>query len=168
MPAAAASVCGMSAPVQHLVESMLAGVQALDVDAATAAMHDDIVLFDPHYPYPDMVGIAAVREGLTWAFTQMSSMRFDVERWFFGADGTSVVIETATHHVLKLGGKRLDFPQVFVIDVDGPDGAAVDGAGTDGLRITRMRAYEPYGPHGSTGFGLKVGHGIYRLTHRRR
>lgn len=57
----------MPAPVQHLVESMFAGVQALDVDAATAAMSDDVVLYDPHYPYPHMVGIAAVREGLSWA-----------------------------------------------------------------------------------------------------
>ncbi|GAA1830522.1 nuclear transport factor 2 family protein [Agromyces salentinus] len=155
----------MSAPVQQLVESMLAGVQALDVDAATATMSDDIVLYDPHYPYPDMVGIAAVREGLAWAFTQMASMRFDVERWFFGADGTSVVIETSTHHVLKMGSKRLDFPQVFVIDTNG--GTRDDGE-PDALRIIRMRAYEPYGPHGSTGFGLKIGHGIYRITHRRR
>ncbi|GAA1939297.1 nuclear transport factor 2 family protein [Agromyces allii] len=144
----------MSASVQHLVESMLAGVEALDVEAATAAMSDDIVLYDPHYPYPDMVGIEAVREGLAWAFTQMASMRFDIDRWFFGADGTSTVIETSTHHVLKLGSKHLDFPQVFVID-------------SDGERITKMRAYEPYGPHGSTGFGLGIGHRVYRLTHRR-
>ncbi|WP_156891601.1 nuclear transport factor 2 family protein [Agromyces subbeticus] len=144
----------MPTPVQHLVESMFAGVEALDVDAATAQMRDDIVLYDPHYPYPDMAGIAAVREGLAWAFTQMSSMRFDIERWFFDADGTSVVVETSTHHVLKMGGKRLDFPQVFVID-------------TDGERITKMRAYEPYGPHGMTGFGLKIGHAVYRFSHRR-
>jgi hypothetical protein len=150
----------MSAPVQHLVESMFAGVQALDVGAATASMSDDVVLYDPHYPYPDMVGIVAVREGLAWAFTQMSSMRFDIDRWFFGADGTSVVVETSTHHVLKMGSKRLDFPQVFVIDTNGGTG--------DALRITRMRAYEPYGPHGSTGFGLKIGHGIYRLSRRHR
>ena len=144
----------MPAPVQHLIESMFAGVQALDVDAATASMSDDIVLYDPHYPYPDMVGIAAVREGLTWAFTQMKSMRFDIERWFFDEAGTSVVVETSTHHVLRMGSKRLDFPQVFVID-------------TDGERLTKMRAYEPYGPHGSTGFGLKIGHAVYRLSHRR-
>ncbi|ANJ28076.1 nuclear transport factor 2 family protein [Agromyces aureus] len=150
----------MSAPVQQLVESMFAGVQALDIERATAGMADDIVLFDPHYPYPDMVGIVAVREGLTWAFTQMASMRFDVDRWFFGADGTSAVVETSTHHVLKMGSKRLDFPQVFVIDT------RTEASGE--RRITKMRAYEPYGPHGSTGFGLKIGHAVYRLTHRRR
>lgn len=115
----------MPAPVQHLVQSIFAGVQALDV-AATASMSDDIVLYDPHDPYSAMVDIAAVREGLAWAFTQMKSMRFDIERWFFDADGTSVVVETSTHH----GSKRLDFPQVFVIN-------------TDGERIKKMRAYEP-------------------------
>jgi hypothetical protein len=44
---------------------------------------------------------------------------------------------------------------VFVID-------------TDGAKITKMRAYEPYGPGGSVGFGLGVGHRIYRLSHPRK
>ncbi|WP_395245485.1 nuclear transport factor 2 family protein [Agromyces sp. MMS24-K17] len=135
---------------QQLVESALAGIQALDVDAATAGASDDVVFWDPHYPYPEMVGIAAVREGLTWAFGQMESMRFDIERWFFSEDGRSAVLETSTHHVLKAGHRRLDFAQVFVVD-------------TDGERIVKLRAYEPYGPHGTTGFGLTIGHAAYRL-----
>lgn len=142
----------MSEPaIQQLIESALAGLQARDVDASTAGMTDDVVVFDPHYPSPEMVGIAAVREGLAWAFGQMASMRFDVDRWFFGADGRSAVIEVSTHHVLKAGNRRLDFPQVFVID-------------TDGERIVRLRAYEPYGPHGATGFGLLIGHAVHRLS----
>lgn len=44
--------------------------------------------------------------------------------------------------------------KVFVID-------------TDGSKITKMRAYEPYGPGGSVGFGLEIGHRIYRMSHRR-
>ncbi|MGC5172607.1 nuclear transport factor 2 family protein [Microbacterium sp. DT81.1] len=145
----------MANDVRTLVEAMFAGVSAKDVDAAVAGMSDDIRLYDPHYPYPDMKGIAEVREGLTWAFGGMKSMGFDIDRWFSSDDGLSVTVELSTHHVLNVGDKHLDFPQVFVID-------------TDGTRITRMRAYEPYGPHGSTGFGLAIGHRIYRLRNRRR
>ena len=78
--------------------------------------------YDPHYPYKDMKGIAAVREGLMWAFGGMKSMGFDIDRWFLSDDGT---------------------------------------------KITKMRAYEPYGPGGGVGFGLAIGHTIYRLTHRK-
>jgi len=142
------------ADVKPLIEAMFAGVSTQDVDAAVAGMSDDIELFDPHYPYSTMTGVGAVRDGLTWAFTQMKSMRFDIERWFMGDDGLSAVVEVSTHHVLNMGDKHLDFPQVFVID-------------TDGTKITKMRAYEPYGPGGMVGFGLGMGHRMYRLTHRR-
>jgi limonene-1,2-epoxide hydrolase len=145
----------MATNIRPIVEAMFAGVSAKDVDAAVAPMSKNIELYDPHYPYPTMNGVAEVREGLTWAFGQMISMGFDVQRWFPSEDGLSVVVEVATHHVLKVGKKKLDFPQVFVID-------------TDGTSITRMRAYEPYGPHGSTGFGLKIGHAVYRMSHRRK
>ncbi|MDY0909106.1 nuclear transport factor 2 family protein [Microbacterium sp. CFBP9034] len=145
----------MANDVRTLVENMFAGVSAKDVDAAVAGMADGIQLFDPHYPYSSMNGIAEVREGLTWAFGGMKSMGFDIDRWFTADDGLSVTVEVSTHHVLNAGNRRLDFPQVFVID-------------TDGNQITSMRAYEPYGPHGITGIGLAVGHRLYRLRHRRK
>jgi len=144
----------MAKQIQTIIESMFAGVSAKDVDAAVAPMADDIELFDPHYPYPQMNGIAEVREGLTWAFGGMASMGFDIDRWFWSEDGLSATVEVSTHHVLKQGSKHLDFPQVFVID-------------SDGKKITKMRAYEPYGPGGSVGFGLGIGHRIYRMSHRR-
>jgi ketosteroid isomerase-like protein len=144
----------MAKKIQTIIETMFAGVSAKDIDAAVAPMADDIVLFDPHYPYPEMNGIAEVREGLAWGFGGMASMRFDIDRWFFSDDDLSATVEISTHHVLKQGNKHLDFPQVFVID-------------TDGTKITRMRAYEPYGPGGGVGFGLAIGHRIYRMTHRR-
>jgi ketosteroid isomerase-like protein len=140
--------------IQKTIREMFAGVSAKSVDHAVATMADDIELFDPHYPYPHMHGIAEVREGLAWAFDGMASMGFDIDRWFFGEDGTSVTVEVSTHHVLKAGNRHLDFPQVFVFD-------------TAGDKITRMRAYEPYGPGGGVGFVLGIGHRIYRLTHRR-
>ena len=137
------------------IETLLHEIEARDLDLATAHFSTDIQLYDPHYPYKDMNGIAEVREGLTWGFAGMKSMGFDIDRWFLSDDGLSAVVEVSTHHVLAAGGKHLDFPQVFVID-------------TDGTKITKMRAYEPYGPGGSVGFGLAIGHTVYRLTHRRK
>jgi len=145
----------MAGDITPIIQAMFAGVEARDVEKAVAHFSDDIQLYDPHYPYPQMTGIAEVRAGLAWAFDGMSSMGFDIDRWFLAADGLSAVVEVSTHHVLKAGARKLDFPQVFVID-------------TDGERITRMRAYEPYGPGGGVGVGLAIGHTIYRLTHPRR
>jgi ketosteroid isomerase-like protein len=141
--------------IQTIIESMFAGVSAKDVDAAVAPMAEDVELFDPHYPYPDMKGVGEVRAGLEWAFDGMASMGFDIDRWFWSEDGLSATVEVSTHHVLKQGSRHLDFPQVFVID-------------TDGAKITKMRAYEPYGPGGSVGFGLGIGHRIYRMSHPRK
>lgn len=145
----------MPTDIKPIIEEMFAGVEAQDVEKAVAHFSDDIWLYDPHYPYSDMRGIAEVREGLVWAFGGMKSMGFDIDRWFLGADGLSAVVEVSTHHVLNAGNQKLDFPQVFVID-------------TDGAKITRMRAYEPYGPGGGVGFGLGIGHAIYRLRHPRK
>lgn len=145
----------MPTDIKPIIEAMFAGVEAQDVEKAVAHFSDDIELYDPHYPYKDMTGIAEVREGLVWAFGGMTSMGFDIDRWFLSADGLSAVVEVSTHHVLTAGNQKLDFPQVFVID-------------TDGAKITKMRAYEPYGPGGGVGFGLGIGHTIYRLTHPRK
>src|SRR4051812_45749418 len=106
----------MASEVRPLVEAMVAGVSAKSVDAAVARMSEDIELFDPHYPYPAMKGLAEVREGLAWAFDGMKSMGFDIDRWFTSDDGLSVTVEVSTHHVLDAGERHLDFPQVFVID----------------------------------------------------
>lgn len=144
----------MASDITPIIEAMFQGVEARDVEKAVAHFSDDIQLYDPHYPYQDMSGIDEVRAGLAWAFDGMASMGFDIDRWFLSADGLSAVVEVSTHHVLKAGKQKLDFPQVFVID-------------TDGTKITKMRAYEPYGPGGGVGFGLAIGHTIYRLTHPR-
>jgi hypothetical protein len=145
----------MATDIKPIIEAMFRGVESKDVDKAVANFSDDIQLYDPHYPYKDMNGIAEVREGLTWAFGGMKSMGFDIQRWFLSDDGLSATVEVSTHHVLNSGNRHLDFPQVFVLD-------------TNGTKITKMRAYEPYGPGGGVGFGLAIGHTIYRLTHRKK
>lgn len=144
----------MAKDITPIIEAMFRGVESKDLDRAVAQFSDDISLYDPHYPYPQMDGIAEVRAGLAWAFDGMASMGFDIDRFFFSPDGLSAVVEVSTHHVLKAGNRHLDFPQVFVID-------------TDGAKVTKMRAYEPYGPGGGVGVGLAIGHFFYRLGHRR-
>lgn len=93
----------MAKDIKPIIEAMFTGVEAQDLDAAVAQFADDIELYDPHYPYSRMHGVAEVREGIAWAFTHMRSMGFDIDRWFLGADGRSSVVEVSTHHVLNMG-----------------------------------------------------------------
>jgi hypothetical protein len=57
-------------------------------------------------------------------------------------EGVFRAVEIATHHVLP-NGKPLQFPQAFFVDI------------RDGF-ITRLQAYEPYGPHGNAGLILRI------------
>jgi ketosteroid isomerase-like protein len=101
---------------------------------------DDAVLIDPHFPTPRMQGKAAITEGLRGAIAGMQSFGYTIVTYFESEDGQRAAVETATHHVIKQG-KKLNFPQVFIFET-------ADG------RITRMQAYEPYGPHGIVGVCL--------------
>jgi hypothetical protein len=68
-------------------------------------------------------------------------MRFHEQRWYAG-DGDSVTVEVDTHHTIK-GKREVRFPQVFVAE------------SRDGL-VTRLQAFEPYGPHGVLAVILRV------------
>ncbi|MGB8646050.1 MAG: nuclear transport factor 2 family protein [Anaerolineae bacterium] len=120
--------------LRELIERAFKTVETMDVKATVALFADDGVLFDPHYPTPKMVGKAAIADGLTWGFGAMSKMSFPIVNYFEAEGGASAAIEVATAHVLK-SGMKLNFPQMFVIET------------RDGL-VTRMQAYEPYGPEG--------------------
>lgn len=143
----------MNDAVTPLADRVFRAVEGRDIDAALAAMSADIVLFDPHYPKPDMKGHAEVRAGLEWGLSVMDKFGFTVERTFVSADGLSAAFEVDSHHVLKIG-KVLRFPQVFVVETK------------DGL-ITRLQAYEPYGPNGMGGFMLGLERLKRRITGRR-
>jgi ketosteroid isomerase-like protein len=138
----------MTSTLRTLVEHTFAVVEAKDLDAVLACCADDAVFLDPHYPVPRMAGKAAIAEGLRWGFSNMQKMSFPIVNYFEDATGQKAVVEVATAHVLSTGMK-LDFPQVFVIE-------ARDG------RITRLQAYEPYGPPGILGLFL----GFTRLSWR--
>ena len=126
--------------VHDLVTSTLATIEAKDLDAMMRLFADDAVLIDPHFPTPRMQGKAAITEGFRGAMTGMQSFGYDIVNYFESANGQGAAVETATHHVVQRGMK-LNFPQVFIFEV-------ADG------RITRLQAYEPYGPHGIMGIFL--------------
>ncbi len=128
--------------LRELVQRAFKTVETMDVNATVALFADNAVLFDPHYPTPKMIGKAAIADGLTWGFGAMSKMGFPIVNYFEAEGGECAAVEIATSHVLKTGMK-LNFPQMFVIEAH------------DGL-ITRMQAYEPYGPHGVVGVILGV------------
>ncbi len=132
----------MTSELRNLVERAFDDVMKMDIDAVLTRFADNCVLHDPHYPNPRMVGKAAIRDGLSWGFGAMQKMGFTIITYFEAENHTSAVIEVDTAHVLKQGMK-LNFPQIFVIETK------------DGL-ITRMQAYEPYGPHGINGFVLSL------------
>lgn len=123
----------MNEQLRASIDRLFAAVQAKDLDAMLQGMADDAVLIDPHYPQPEMRGKAAITKGLRWGFGSLEKFGFTVVHYFEAADGLSAVVEVDTNHVVK-GGMKLHFPQVFVIET---------GSGL----ITRLQAYEPYGPH---------------------
>src|SRR5437763_6975549 len=76
------------------------------------------------------------------------SFGYTIVNYCESENGQCAAVETATHHVMTRGIK-LNFPQVFIFET-------ADG------RITRIQAYEPYGPHGIMGVLLS----LRRLTQR--
>ena len=136
---------GQGGTAREIMEATFKALERGDKEATIAAFADDAVLFDPHYPVPDMRGKEAIRKGLDWGFGSMRQFGFVPVKVFESADGKSAAFEVDTHHVLK-NGIKLDFPQVFFVEVE-------DG------KITGLRAYEPYGPNGIGGLFL----GLSRL-----
>lgn len=130
------------------IESVFAAVAAKDLEKVMAAFADDALLYDPHYPQPEMRGKAAIRRGLEWGRSSMQKFGFPIRNCWI--DGDKAVIEVDTHHVLQ-GGMELKFPQIFVIET------------RDGL-VTRLQSYVPYPPHGIPGLVGMVTRLQWKLT----
>lgn len=139
--------------VTPLIERLFRAVEERDLDAALAMLAPDVEFFDPHYPTPQMNGHSQVRAGLEWGLSVMERFGFTIVHRFLSEDGLSGAVEVDSNHLLK-AGKELSFPQVFVVET------------RDGL-ITRLRAYEPYGPNGMGGFFLGLERLKRRVTGRR-
>jgi len=121
---------------------MFGAVERQDLPAALAMFADDAVMTDPHYPNPTMCGKAEIEAGLRWGFGSMRKFGFPIEQVYFAPDGQSAAVEVATHHILKVG-MHLRFPQMFAVELRNG-------------KITRLQAYEPYGPHGIAGAVLII------------
>jgi ketosteroid isomerase-like protein len=126
--------------LHDLVIRTFATVEAKDLEAMMSLFADDAVVIDPHFPTPQMQEKAAITEAFRGAMSGMRSFGYTIVNYCESENGQCAAVETATHHVVNQGMK-LNFPQVFIFDV-------ADG------RITRLQAYEPYGPHGIMGVFL--------------
>ena len=141
-----------STMLEEFVRHTFALIQAKDLEGLMGVFADDAVLIDPHFPQSRMQGKAAIRKGFGGAIDGMGSFGYTIVNYCESENGHCAAIETATHHVLKQGTK-LNFPQVFIIEV-------AEG------QITRLQAYEPYGPHGLIGAFLSLARLANRLVGR--
>jgi ketosteroid isomerase-like protein len=124
----------------ELVTSAFAAIEAKDLPALMRLFADDAIVIDPHFPRPQMHGEAVITQCFREAIGGMRSFGYTIVNCFESKDGQRAAVETATHHVIK-GGMKRPFPQVFIFET-------AEG------HITRMQAYEPYGPHGIVGLFL--------------
>lgn len=137
-----------STTLHDLVRRTFTTLEDKDLEAMMRLFAEDAVVIDPHFPTPRMQGKATIRKGFQGAMSGMRSFGYTIVNYCESENRQCAAVETATHHVLKQGMTR-DFPQVFVFEVANES-------------ITRLQAYEPYGPHGILGVFL----GVARLAHR--
>jgi len=122
----------MAHSVRDIIERLLAAYQTKDQQAALDLFADDAVFFDPHYPNPHMEGKEAIDGAIGWVFANMNRLGFTIRNYFEAEGGEKAAVEVDSNHELG-NGQAVQFPQVFVVETD-------DG------KITRLQAYEPYGP----------------------
>lgn len=119
-----------------------AALEAKDLVVMMSGFADDAGAIDPHFPVLQMHGKVAITKGFREAIAGIQSFGYTIVNYFESENGQRAAVETATHHVIK-GGLKRNFPQVFIFET-------ADG------RITRLQAYEPYGPHGIMGIFLSL------------
>ena len=140
----------MNVALRDLVTDTFASLETKDLEALMRLFAEDVVMIDPHFPTPRMQGKAIIRECMREAMGGMLSFGYTIVNYCESENGRCAAVETATHHVIREGMKR-DFPQVFIFEATGG-------------RITRLQAYEPYGPHGIIGAFLSLARLMRRLT----
>lgn len=128
--------------IHDLVRRAFATLQAKDLETLMQLFAEDAVVIDLHFPTPLMQGKVTIRKGFREAMSGMRSFGNTIVNYFESENGQDAAVETATHHVLKQGMERT-FPQVFIFEMADE-------------HITRLQAYEPYGPHGIIGVFLWV------------
>ena len=141
-----------STTLHDIVTHTFATIEAKDLNGLLTLFAEDGVLIDPHFPAERMQGKATIRKNFEEAMKGMHSFGYTIVNYCESENGQCAAVETATHHVLKEGMKR-NFPQVFIFEV-------ANGS------ITRLQAYEPYGPHGIVGMFLSIARLANKLLHR--
>ena len=126
--------------LHDLVTRAFATIEAKDLKAMMSLFADDAVVIDPHFPRSQMQGKAVITEAFREAMSGMRSFGYTIVNYCESENGQCAAVETATHHILKQGIKR-NFSQAFIFEM-------ANG------HISRMQAYEPYGPHGIMGVFL--------------
>ena len=134
---------------KDLIRYFFDTIEAKDITAAMDGFNEGAEFIDPHYPNTHMKGKEEILSGLTWGFKGLKKLGFTIVNYYEAEDGQSAAVEVATAHELP-NGKKLNFPQVFIFEV------------TD-HKITRLQAYEPYGPHGHINIMLIVTRFINKL-----
>jgi ketosteroid isomerase-like protein len=123
-----------------MIDNLLNAFVSKDLEQVLAFFAEDALVYDPHYPVPEMKGKIAIRRGLEWGLGNMKKPGFLIRKCWL--DDNSAVIEVDTHHIFK-GGMELKFPQIFVIET------------REGY-VTRLQAYEPYPPPGIGGLLARI------------
>ena len=124
----------METNLSKLVRELFDAVEAKNIDEILSFYHEDIDFIDPHYPKVHMKGKEEIVKGLTWGFKAVKSFKFSTINYFENAEGTSASVEYDTKIELS-NGKKLNYPQVFIIEANNG-------------KVSRLQAYETYGPHG--------------------
>jgi ketosteroid isomerase-like protein len=137
---------------ETLLRDILAAFEAKDIERGMSMLAPDAVIIDPHYPQPEMRGRAAIMRGMRWALGSLEKPGFNVRRAW--SVGSTAVAEVDTHHVIR-GPIKQSFGQVFVAET------------SDG-KITYLRSYPSYGPHGMGGLVLTLTRLVWRLRGRLR
>jgi len=134
----------------ELVRQFFDMIEAKDITATMANFCSDAEFIDPHYPKVHMQGEKEILEGLIWGFKSLKKLGFTVVHYFESDGGKRAAVEVTTNHELP-NGTKLNFQQMFVFEL------------SDG-KISRLQAYEPYGPHGMNNIVLKVTRFAWKFT----
>jgi len=133
-----------------LIDNLIAAFEAKDLEQVLSFFSESALVYDPHYPVPEMKGKAAIRQGFEWGLNNLKKPGFHIRNYWLNSD--KAVVEVDTHHIFK-GGMEFKFPQVFVIETE------------EGL-ITRLQSYVPYPPHGIGGLLARFTRLLWKLQGR--
>ena len=88
----------MATLTREQVESFLGAFRAKDLDAVLSFFADDAVVYDPHYPVPEMKGKAAIRQGIAWSFANVEQPGFTIRHLWLAPEVGAMEVDT--HHFI--------------------------------------------------------------------